>query len=239
MSKYKKVYQEIKNKINHGILVEKQELASESELMQEYGFSKDTIRKALSLLEMDGYIQKQQGKNSIVLGRDLSKPQMLSEIKTVGELNRTLTHQVNTALTSLYIVQGEEDLMRIFNVNDQIDFYRIGRTRAIDGEKVEYEVSYFDRRIVPFISREIAERSIYHYLESELGLKISYSQREISFRYANEEEKNTMDLGEYNMVVNVTSITYLADGRPFQYGSISYRPDKITFASTAKRHTEN
>lgn len=239
MSKYKKVYQAIKNKINHGILVEKQELPSESELMQEYGFSKDTIRKALSLLELDGYIQKQQGRNSIVLGRDLSKPQMVSEIKTVGELNRTLTHQVNTALTSLYIVQGEEALMRIFNVNDQVDFYRIGRTREIDGEKVEYEVSYFDRRIVPFISREIAEQSIYHYLESELGLKISHSQREISFRYANEEEKNTMDLGDYDMVVNVTSTTYLADGRPFQYGSISYRPDKITFASVAKRHVES
>ena len=56
------------------------------------------------------------------------------------------------------------------------------------------------------------------------------------FRYANEEEKSTMDLGEYTMVVNVTSTTYLADGRLFQYGSISYRPDKITFASTAKRH---
>jgi GntR family transcriptional regulator, trehalose operon transcriptional repressor len=38
------------------------------------------------------------------------------------------------------------------------------------------------------------------------------------------------------MVVNVTSTTYLADGRPFQYGSISYRPDKIAFTSTAKRH---
>ena len=133
-------------------------------------------------------------------------------------------------------MQGEEELMQIFNVNDQIDFYRIGRVREIDGEAVEYEVSYFDRRIVPFINREIAEHSIYHYLESELGLKISYSQREIVFRYANEEEKSTMDLGEYNMVVNVTSTTYLADGCLFQYGSISYRPDKITFASTAKRH---
>ncbi len=236
VSKYKAVYNDIKTKINDGILPPKQELPSESELMQEYGFSKDTIRKALSLLEMDGYIQKQQGRTSIVLEHNLSTPQQLSEIKTVGELNRPLTHQVKTTLTSLYIVQGEEELMRIFNVNDQIDFYRIGRVREIDGEAVEYEVSYFDRRIVPFINREIAEHSIYHYLESELGLKISYSQREIVFRYANEEEKSTMDLGEYNMVVNVTSTTYLADGRPFQYGSISYRPDKITFASTAKRH---
>ncbi len=236
MSKYRKVYNDIKNQINHGVLAPKQELPSESELMQHYGFSKDTIRKALSLLEMDGYIQKQQGRNSIVLEHNLSSPQILSEIKTVGELNRPLTHQVKTTLTSLYIVQGEETLMRIFNVDDQMDFYRIGRVREIDGEAVEYEVSYFDRRIVSFINREIAEQSIYHYLEKELGLKISHSQREIVFRYANEEEKNTMDLNEYNMVVNVASTTYLSDGRPFQYGSISYRPDKIAFTSIAKRH---
>ena len=69
MSKYKKVYNDIKNKIRSGILGANQELASEGELMQEYGFSKDTIRKALFLLEMDGYIQKQQGRNSIVLLR--------------------------------------------------------------------------------------------------------------------------------------------------------------------------
>lgn len=236
MSKYRKVYNDIKHQINHGVLAPKQELPSESELMQHYGFSKDTIRKALSLLEMDGYIQKQQGRNSIVLEHNLSTPQILSEIKTVGELNRPLTHQVKTTLTSLYIVQGEETLMRIFNVDDQMDFYRIGRVREIDGEAVEYEVSYFDRRIVSFINREIAEQSIYHYLEKELGLKISHSQREIVFRYANEEEKNTMDLNEYNMVVNVASTTYLSDGRPFQYGSISYRPDKIAFTSIAKRH---
>lgn len=127
MSKYKKVYNDIKSQINHGNFTPLQELPSENELMQSYGFSKDTIRKALSLLEIDGYIQKQQGRNSIVLEHDLSKPQMLSEIKTVSELNSASTHQVKTTLTSLYIVQGEEELMDIFNVNDQIDFYRIAR----------------------------------------------------------------------------------------------------------------
>ena len=71
MSKYKQVYSEIKTQISQGLLAPNQELPSENELMQSYGFSKDTIRKALSLLEMDGYIQKQQGRNSIVLERDL------------------------------------------------------------------------------------------------------------------------------------------------------------------------
>lgn len=163
------------------------------------------------------------------------KKQYLSELKTAGELNRLALHEIETELTDLYIVQGQADLMAIFEVDEKVDFYRVGRVRTIDGERLEYEVSYFDRRIVPFLSREIAEGSIYRYLEEELGLKISHSRREISFRYATEEEKGLMDLGDYNMVVVVESTAYLANGQIFQAGSISYRPDKVTFLSIAKR----
>jgi len=235
MSKYKKVYADIKDKIEQNIWKAQDELPTENELMEAYSYSKDTIRKALSLLELDGYIQKRQGRNSVVLDHHHMKKQYLSELRTAGELNRLALHQIETELTDLYIVQGQADLMTIFEVDETVDFYRVGRVRTIDGERLEYEVSYFDRRIVPFLNREIAEGSIYHYLEDELGLKISHSRREISFRYANEEEKRLMDLGDYEMVVVVESTAYLANGQVFQAGSISYRPDKVTFLSIAKR----
>ena len=235
MSKYKKVYADIKDKIEQNIWKAQDELPTENELMETYSYSKDTIRKALSLLELDGYIQKRQGRNSVVLDHHHMKKQYLSELRTAGELNRLALHQIETELTDLYIVQGQADLMTIFEVDETVDFYRVGRVRTIDGERLEYEVSYFDRRIVPFLNREIAEGSIYHYLEDELGLKISHSRREISFRYANEEEKRLMDLGDYEMVVVVESTAYLANGQVFQAGSISYRPDKVTFLYIAKR----
>ena len=235
MSKYKKVYADIKDKIEQNIWKAQDELPTENELMETYSYSKDTIRKALSLLELDGYIQKRQGRNSVVLDHHHMKKQYLSELRTAGELNRLALHQIETELTDLYIVQGQADLMTIFEVDETVDFYRVGRVRTIDGERLEYEVSYFDRRIVPFLNREIAEGSIYHYLEDELGLKISHSRREISFRYANEEEKRLMDLGDYEMVVVVESTAYLANGQVFQAGSISYRPDKVTFLSIANR----
>ena len=235
MSKYKKVYTDIKEKIEQNIWKAQDELPTENELMETYSYSKDTIRKALSLLELDCYIQKRQGRNSVILDHHHMKKQYLSELKTAGELNRLALHEIETELTDLYIVQGQADLMAIFEVDEKVDFYRVGRVRTIDGERLEYEVSYFDRRIVPFLSREIAEGSIYRYLEEELGLKISHSRREISFRYATEEEKGLMDLGDYNMVVVVESTAYLANGQIFQAGSISYRPDKVTFLSIAKR----
>ena len=235
MSKYKKVYQDIKKKIEDQVWSTGQALPTENELMEIYSYSKDTIRKALSLLEMDGYIQKKQGKSSIVIEHGLMKEQYLSEIKTAGELNKRSKYQIQTELTSLYIVQGQDDLMSTFEVDDKVDFYRVSRVRLIDGERLEYEISYFDRRVVPYLSKEIAESSIYRYLEQELKLTISHSRREISFRFANEEEKQLMDLADYEMVVVVTSVTYLSNGQAFQYGTISYRPDKVSFVSMAKR----
>ena len=235
MSKYKKVYQDIKKKIEDQVWSTGQALPTENELMEIYSYSKDTIRKALSLLEMDGYIQKKQGKSSIVIEHGLMKEQYLAEINTAGELNKRSKHQIQTELTSLYIVQGQDDLMSTFEVDDKVDFYRVSRVRLIDGERLEYEISYFDRRVVPYLSKEIAESSIYRYLEEELKLTISHSRREISFRFANEEEKQLMDLADYEMVVVVTSVTYLSNGQAFQYGTISYRPDKVSFVSMAKR----
>ncbi|HFI0593914.1 TPA: UTRA domain-containing protein [Streptococcus suis] len=235
MSKYKKVYQDIKKKIEDQVWSTGQALPTENELMEIYSYSKDTIRKALSLLEMDGYIQKKQGKSSIVIEHGLMKEQYLAEIKTAGELNKRSKHQIQTELTSLYIVQGQDDLMSTFEVDDKVDFYRVSRVRTIDGERLEYEISYFDRRVVPYLSKEIAESSIYRYLEEELKLTISHSRREIFFRFANEEEKQLMDLADYEMVVVVTSVTYLSNGQAFQYGTISYRPDKVSFVSMAKR----
>ncbi|HFI0449075.1 TPA: UTRA domain-containing protein [Streptococcus suis] len=235
MSKYKKVYADIKEKIEQNIWQANQEMPTENELMEIYSYSKDTIRKALSLLEMDGYIQKRQGRNSIILDHNLVRKPYVSELKTVSELNRFAHHQVQTQLTNLYIVQGQPEVMKELEVDEKTDLYRVSRVRTIDGERLEYEISYFDRRIVPYLSKEIAEKSIYQYLESDLGLEISHSRREISFRFATEEEKSLLDLAGYDMVVSVTSTTFLADGRPFQYGTITYRPDKVTFVSMAKR----
>ncbi|ERJ74031.1 putative trehalose operon repressor [Streptococcus sobrinus W1703] len=235
MSKYKQLYEDIKKQIEEGKLQANQELPTEYELMEVYGYSKDTIRKALSLLELDGYIQKMRGRNSIVMEHGRTKNNYLSEIKTSDELNRDEHLDITTQLDNLYIIQGEQEIMDIFKVDDSVDFYRVGRSRIIAGEKIEFELSYFDRRVVPYLNKEIAEKSIYQYLENQLGLKITHSRREISFRYATQEEKDNMDLGKFNMVAVVTSLTYLSNGQLFQYGTISYRPDKFTFVTMAKR----
>ncbi len=235
MSKYREVYNDIKEEIKSGRLKSGKFLESESELAQKYSYSKDTIRKALSMLELDGYIQKVKGKNSLVLGHGRLKNTYLSSIQTSAELNKMEELNIKTDVISLYIVQGEKELMDIFHVSEDYDFYKVVRTRSLDGKKIELDCLYFDRSIVPFLNKKIVEKSIYEYLEDELKLKISHSRREIKFRYATKEEKEYLDLEEFDMVVVIESLTYLSNGNLFQYGTTCYRPDKFTFTTVAKR----
>ena len=69
MNKYEKVYHDIKDKIKNGKLKPGDFLKKEDDLALDYNFSKLTVRKALSMLEAEGYIQKIKGKKSIILER--------------------------------------------------------------------------------------------------------------------------------------------------------------------------
>lgn len=67
MSKYEQIYHKILNKIENGEYAVGETIPGEFELMRQFQASRDTIRKALLLLVQNGYIQKSQGRGSIVL----------------------------------------------------------------------------------------------------------------------------------------------------------------------------
>ena len=234
MSKYKEVYNDIKEKRTNGTFKAREFLKSESDLAHKYSYSKDTIRKALSMLELDGYIQKIKGKNSMVLENGRFKNR-LSNLRTSKELNKIENIDIHTNLIEMEVVSGIKEIMDVFEVSDDVSFYKVSRTRVLDGEALEYEITYLDKRVVPFLDKKIAESSIYNYLEKKLHLKISHSRREIKFRYATEDEKKYMDLKNFDSVVVIESHTYLSNGTLFQYGINSYRPDKFAFSTVAKR----
>lgn len=235
MKKYEKVYQDIKEKIKNGELKPGDFLKKEDDLAEEYNFSKLTVRKALSMLETEGHIQKVKGKKSIVLEKKNLENISLTSIQTTQELNNIQNIHLEKELISLYIVQGVKELMDKFQVSENADFYKVVRTTSLNGEVLNYSTSFFDRRIVPFLNEEIAKKSIYEYLEKDLKLKIAYSRREIKFRKITSEEQKYFKLKDINMVVVIETHAYLSNGTLFQYETIIHHPEKFTFTAIAKR----
>lgn len=64
--KYETVYNDLREQINRGEFRAEDKLPSETELMEHYAVSRQTIRQALKLLEKDGAICKIQGSGTFV-----------------------------------------------------------------------------------------------------------------------------------------------------------------------------
>lgn len=237
MKEVMKKYQEIFNELRDQILNQEYHagdlLPTEKELQIQYGVSRDTIRKALRLLTEQGLIQKVQGRGSLVLKRELLHFP-ISGLTSYQELVDTLQMTNQTKVISLDVVKVDEDLAVVTGFEVGTTVWRVFRTRTIDGEVSILDLDYLAQEYIPVLTKEIAERSIYAYLEEELGLDISYAQKEITIQASTEEERRIMNhKGDY--LVLVKSRVYLGDTKQFQYTESKHKMDKFKFVDFARR----
>lgn len=233
-SKYLTIYNQFVSEIESGKIMPKSKLPSESELMQLYSVSRDTVRKALNLLEGNGFIQKVKGKGSFVI--DVNKFDFpVSGLTSFKELSVKMGLKSNTILKELKLIKPDKFLMKQLNLSENDEVWKVIRVREIGDKKIILDKDFLNKKYVPLLTKEICENSIYEYLENELGLKISFAKKEITIQPVTEEDKKNLDFENYNMIVVVKNYIYLDDMSLFQYTESRHRPDKFRFVDFARR----
>ncbi|EJP6471945.1 MULTISPECIES: trehalose operon repressor [unclassified Clostridium] len=233
-SKYLTIYNEILNKIESNKIQSGAKLSSENEMMKEYNVSRDTIRKALNLLESNGYIQKVKGKGSFVL--DINKFDFpVSGLTSFKELSTKMGIESNTLVKELKLIKPNNFLMKQLSLSKNDEVWKVIRVREIDNKKIILDKDFFNKKYVPLLTKDICKNSIYEYLENELGLKISFAKKEITVQQATDEDKSYLDFENYNMIVVVKNHIYLDDMSLFQYTESRHRPDRFKFVEFARR----
>lgn len=233
LSKYKMIYEDLKQKIENNDIKANTFLPSENELMSIYHSSRDTIRKALSLLLQNGYIQKNKGKGSLVLDHDkIAFP--VSGLTSFKELSRIMSGPIKTYIHCFEKIPVNSHLKHELYMEDG-DVYHIERIRNIDGEKIILDIDYINAKVINHLTKEIAQDSIYEYIENQLGLKISFAKKEITVVKASTKEKKLLDMQDYDLLVCVKSYVYLEDATLFQFTNSLHRPDKFRFVEFARR----
>lgn len=233
LSKYAQVYQNLKEKIENNEIKANSYLPSEKELMASFSCSRDTIRKALNLLNQNGYIQKSQGKGSLVL--DCHKVAFpISGLTSFQELAKAMHTNVKTQVVVLEKIPASEKIKKELFI-EQGEVYHLERIRNIDGENVILDIDYLNAGIIPDLTEEIARNSLYDYIENQLKLKISFAKKEITVVPATKKDQQLLDLAGYDLLVCVTSYVYLEDASLFQYTMSKHRPDKFRFVEFARR----
>ncbi|WP_232819523.1 trehalose operon repressor [Exiguobacterium sp. TNDT2] len=210
-------------------------LPSETELMHEYGASRGTVRKALDLLQEHGYVRKHHGKGVFVLRRDQIEFQFNGIVSFSEVYASLLGRSIQTSVVSFEDIEAPHWLVDRMDLEPGTRMYRIERVRNFDGENVILDVNYFVKDLVPGLTQEIAARSIYAYIEHELGLQISYAKRKIAAEDVTELDRSRLDLYDYEYVIVITNDTFLYEGRQFEYTESRHRLDKFQFSDVARR----
>lgn len=233
-TKYAQIYQELSEKIQDGTYKPNMKLPSEHELAEAYGTSRETIRKALNLLSQNGFIQKIKARGSVVL--DINRYEFpVSGLVSFKEISKRMNKSSRTIVHYLEKEQPTDWVREQLELKQGEEVWHVVRAREIDGEKIILDRDYFPVRYVPELTQETCENSIYHYLENDLGLSISYAKKEIVVENAHEDDRRYLDLKDYEHVVVVRNYVYLNDTTLVEYTESRHRLDKFRFVDFARR----
>lgn len=231
--KYQKIYEDLVEKIQDNVWPALSMLPSENELADQYNASRETIRKALNLLSNNGYIQKIRGKGSVVI--DLNKFSFpVSGIVSFQELDEDLYLSSRTIVEKLAYLDDREEIPAMLRT-DKDKVWQVNRVREISRERIILDKDYFTEQFVPKLTKDICEGSIYRYIENELGLPISFGQKEMVVEEPTAEDRALLDMEGFSSIVVIKSQVYLEDTSLFQYSESRHRPDKFRFVDFARR----
>lgn len=186
--KYLTIYDDLVKQIEANVWPTSTMLPSENKLTVHYQTSRETIRKALDLLSQNGYIQKIQGKGSVVIDTNrFAFP--VSGIQSYTELTESLNLNSKTSVHNIGYVHTENEFTKMLKSNPTDSIWSVVRSREVDGENIILDKDYFNETYVPLLTKSICEHSIYEYIENTLGLVIGFAQKEIVVETPTEEDR--------------------------------------------------
>ncbi len=236
-SKFEKIYTDLKIKIETQEYNFNSLVPSENELTKLYDCSRSTVRRALSELIQRGYVQVRQGSRVRVIYEPVERNVFkIGGIESFKEAAIRNGFSYDTKVVLLEKVFADEIISARtgFKIGDEL--FDVRRVRYIDGKALILDKNYFLTSVVKILTEEIAKKSIYEYLENELHIKIMTSKRRMTAELATSEDKNFLELDDYNCLAIVSGRVFNADGIQFEYTESRHRPDYFCFEDTAIRH---
>lgn len=237
-NKYELIYRDLKKKIEADEFPYQELLPPENTLIQIYDCSRNTVRRAIANLVTDGYVQTLQGKGVRNIYRPIEQAAFtIGEIESFRESALRNGQTARTQVLLFLEITADGTLAARSGFPAGSELYYLQRLHYLDGKPLILNHNYFLKEAVPGLTQEIAQNSIYDYLEHTLHMTIVNSKRVMTVEKITEidEKYMALDVNDYNCVAVVTSFTYNSDGTMFEYTQSRHRPDYFRFQDNAVR----
>ncbi|GAA5110425.1 GntR family transcriptional regulator [Orbus sasakiae] len=227
MLKYQDVALRIKHMIYQQELPKGTQLANIEELINQYQVSRSTIIKALDRLERHGVIYQVQGSGIFV--RQRKKSGYLNFMESHGFTVDLQDLPGSSTVFNVDIVKPDAQVQENLQCDADEEVYFIKRLRFVDGKVYGLEQSYYRKKLVPYLNKEIAENSIFSYIRDICNINIGFSDKYIQVTKLDAEMASYIGLPEGDPALFVEEIFYTTSGEPFDFSRVVYHCENTKF----------
>ena len=228
---YRKVMQDIKNKILNNEYPEMR-LPDERSLAEEYSVSRSSMKRALGVLEQAGIVFKKRGsgtfinplylKNKALFRYDGSNLGLTDSFKVPGK-------KQTIKLIDFKVVKASKGIAQDLFLNSNDFVYEFKRLRLLDDQPFLIETGYLPIKIVPELTPEILQRSLFNYLEEQQSKAVTKSFLNITVQPSSVEDQSLMKLRDIEPVGVMDGIFFLDDGTPFEVSNMRVHYEYMRF----------
>lgn len=202
-------------------------IPSEREFAEKYQVSRMTVRQAITNLTNDGYLQRKRGVGTFVALKKLE--QNLDHLTSFSEDMRSRGMEPGTKVLEFNKIEANEKIAQKLGLEEGSPIYEIKRLRLADHLPIALQLFYTSVDLVTGLTKEIAEQSIYQYVESELNLSILSAQQDVEAMVAKKREAEALHIKVGDPVLYISRVGLAENDIPLEFVQSFYRADRYKF----------
>lgn len=240
-SKYESIYNDIRRKIETGEYAFGSFLPSENSFCEEYDCTRNTVRRALSVLQNEAYVLPQHGKGVQVIYEKISNQNIytIGGIESFQETIKKSGRKISTKVVFFKEIICDKQMSERTGFDEGEALYYIERIRKVHGQRIIFDTNIFLKSETEGLTKKIAEHSIYDYLENTLQMNITTSRRRITAERMTSTDQALLDMEDFDFLLVVTGQVFNSKGIMFEYTQSRHRPDQVCFVESAIRQKLN
>ena len=199
---YRRLYEQLRKLIEEGTYRKGDLLPSENELCAAHRLTRPTVRKALDMLVNEGFIQRKQGKGSIVQG----KPKGIGILSLTGTTSAIGQDNLATRIVVKPHIRSWENAFgyELSETEQSMGCIQMERLRLIDGVPVFYDITMIPNLNLPrFTSRTFENRSLFEILRKHYQIQVTGGEQKILAIAADEKIQEHFGVTENHPILRL------------------------------------
>jgi GntR family transcriptional regulator len=221
---YFQLYDILYKQIKDGVYKPGDLLPTENELIEQYGISRVTVRKAMDLLLHDDLIAKRRGYGTFVKSPKVE--QTLNKVLHFSNEMEKRGYKSSTIMLNNEIVYANKTIAKALNVPERAKLIHINRLRYADGIPMCLESAYLIYKSCPeVLERDFSKESLRKYLITRYNIIWSRAHQKIYAITSTAKLAAHLKIKKGDPLIYIERVSYDQNNKPGEYLQAYYRGD--------------